>query len=111
MQERLVVVQASLRARDQVHDRRRVGRDHARPRRLLGPVVEIEADVLLVLEVEAEPLDGIHANLDRALLRVRGLERREAAQVRDVVRRRNLLALAPEQPLEPTVAQQEVRGR
>ena len=32
VQERLVVVQAALRARDQMHDLRRIARDHARTR-------------------------------------------------------------------------------
>ena len=54
VQERLVVVQAALRARDQVDDLRRIRRDHARARRLLRPVVEVEPDVLVVLHVEAE---------------------------------------------------------
>jgi hypothetical protein len=54
VEERLVVVQSALRTRDEVHDLRRVGRDHARPRRLLRPVVEVEPDVSVRGEVEAE---------------------------------------------------------
>ena len=54
VQERLVVVEAALGARDQVDDLRRVGRDHAGARRLLRPVVEVEPDVRLGLEVEPE---------------------------------------------------------
>ena len=64
VQERLVVVQPSLRARDQVDDARRVGRDHAGPRRLLRPVVEVELDVRLRLEVEAEAPERVHADRD-----------------------------------------------
>ncbi len=48
VEERLVVVQAALRAGDQVDDLRRVGGDHAGPRRLLRPVVEVELDVRLL---------------------------------------------------------------
>jgi hypothetical protein len=49
--------------------------DHAGARRLLRPVVQVEADIRVVLEVEAEPLDRVHADLDRALLGVGRLER------------------------------------
>ena len=105
VQEGLVVVEAALRARDQVDDLRRVGRDHAGPRRLLRAVVEVELDVRLRLEVEAEPRERVHADLDRLLLRVDALERREPAHVGGVVRGRRLLALGAEQPLEPALAQ------
>src|SRR5206468_12429501 len=96
VQEGLVIVEPALGARDQVHDGRRIRRNHAGARRLLRPVVEIEADVRLVLEVEAELLDRVHADLDGTILRVRRFERRETAQVRDVVRGRNLCALGAE---------------
>ena len=62
VQERLVVVQPALRARDQVDDLRRVGRDHAGARRLLRPVVEVELDVRLLLEIEAELRERVHAD-------------------------------------------------
>jgi hypothetical protein len=75
VQEGLVVVEAALGPRDQVHDARRIRRDHAGARRLLRPVVEVEADIRVVLEVEAEALDRVHADLDGAFLRVRRLER------------------------------------
>src|SRR4029453_18092185 len=91
-------------SRDQVHDARRIRRDHAGAWRLLRPVVEIEADVRLVLEVEAEALDRVHADLDGAVLRVRRLERGETPQVGDVVRGRHLCALRAEHPPDPAVA-------
>ncbi len=53
------------------------------------------------VHVEAERRERLHADLDGALLRVRRLERREPAHVGDVERRRPLLALVAEQPLEP----------
>ena len=46
VQERLVVGQATLGARDQMHDARRIGCDHARARVLLRAVVEVEPDAL-----------------------------------------------------------------
>src|SRR4029453_16969144 len=97
-------------SRDQVHDARRIRRDHAGAWRLLRPVVEIEADVRLVLEVEAEGLDRVHADLDGGGLRVRRLERGETPQVGDVCGGRHLWALRAEQPLEPAVAEEYVRG-
>ena len=109
VQERLVVVQPALRARDQVDDRRRVGRDHAGPRRLLRPVVEVGPDVRVAGEVEAELLQRLEADVGRALLRVRRLERREPAHVRHVVRPRLVVALRPEHALEPRLAQAQVR--
>src|SRR5262249_9307307 len=111
VQERLVVVQAALRPRDQVDDARRVARDHARARRLLGTVVEIELDVRLRREIEAELGQRGEAYLGRALLRVGRLERREPAHVRGVEARRHLLALRPEQLLEPALAQRRERKR
>ena len=105
VQEGLVVVEAALGAGDQVDDARRVGGDHAGARRLLRPVVEVEADVRLVREVEAEVGQRREADLGRALLRVGRLERREPAHPGDVVRRRNVLALGAEQLLEPALAQ------
>ena len=58
VEERLVVVEAALGARDEVDDARRVGRDHAGARRLLWPVLEVGADPVLGLEVEAEGASG-----------------------------------------------------
>ena len=107
VQERLVVVQASLGARDQMHDGRRVARDHAGPRRLLRPVVEIEPDVRLRGQVEAQRLERLQADLRRALLRVGRLERRQPAHVRGVEARRHLGVLA-EQPVEPARLQRVV---
>ena len=51
----LIVVEPTLRAGDEVDHVRRIGRDHARARRLLRPVVEVETDVAVCGEVEAEP--------------------------------------------------------
>src|SRR5919204_5044343 len=112
VEEGLVVVQPTLRPRDQVHDLRRVGGDHAGARRLLRPVVEVEADVRVVGHPEAEPLQGLEADLDRALLRVGRVEWRHAAQERAVVRRRMLVALGAEEPVEPPLPQgDELRAR
>ena len=71
VQERLVVVQPTLRARDQVDDLRRIGRDHAGARRLLRPVVEVGPDVRVGGEVEAERLQRLEADVGRALLACR----------------------------------------
>ena len=84
VEERLVVVEAALGARDQVHDARRVGGDDARARRLLRAILEIGADPLLRVEIEAERAERREADLDASLLRVRGLERREPADPRHV---------------------------
>ena len=54
VQERLIVVETALGARDQMDDLRRVARDHTCARRLLRTVVEIELDVRLRHQVEAE---------------------------------------------------------
>ena len=90
--ERLVVGEAALRARDQVHDLRRVRRDHAGARVLLRPVLEVEADVRDRCHVEAERASRREADVDRALLRIRRLERRQPAQIvrraRSTARRR-----------------------
>src|ERR671910_1672006 len=111
VQERLVVVQPALRARDQVDDLRRVGRDHARARRFLRPVVEVEPDPGDRCHVQAERLQRRHADLDRALLRVGALERRKPAQVARVVGGRYVVALRAEQAVEPALPQSVVRGR
>ena len=111
VQERLVVVQPALRARDQVDDVRRVGRDHAGARRLLRPVVEIEPDPGHLVHVQADRLQRRHADLDRALLRVRLLERREPPEVARVVRRRDVVALGAEQLLEPALPAARRRRR
>ena len=97
VQERLVVVEPTLRPRDQVDDPGRVGRDHARPGRLLRPVVEVEPDAGDVLDVEAEPLERLDAHRHAAILRVRALERREPPQVARVVRGRHVVAVRTEQ--------------
>src|SRR5947207_9697187 len=95
VEEGLVVVKAPLRAGDQVDDRRRIGRDHARPRRLLRPVVEIEPDAWCLVELEAGALQGVEAALDRALLRLRRLERWTPPQEGYMAGRRSLVANAP----------------
>ena len=94
VEERLVVVQSALCPRDQVHDARRVGCDHAGARRFLGPVVEVEADVLVRGEVEAERRQRRETDVGRPVLRVRRVERREAAHVAHV-RRRGLTPRGP----------------
>ena len=111
VQERLVVVQPALRARDQVDDLRRVTRDHAGARRLLGPVVEIELDVRRSRKIEAELGQRRQRDLGSTILRVGRLERREPAHVRRVEARRNLLALGAEQLLEPARAKPRERHR
>ncbi|TMK56543.1 MAG: hypothetical protein E6G60_18085 [Actinobacteria bacterium] len=106
VQERLVIVQASLCAGDQVDDLRRVGGDHAGPRGLLRPVVQVEANGRLG-HVEPERGHRLETDFRRAFLRVDRLERREPADVREVRGRRLLLALGTEQPLEPLLSQRE----
>ncbi len=69
----------------------------------------VEADVLVAFQVEAELLQSGHADLDRTLPRVCGLERRQSAHIRAVVRRRRLLTVVPEQAVEPLRAQPRVR--
>src|SRR5262249_5194049 len=92
------------------HDGRRVGRDDARAGRLLRPVVEVEPDGALGREVEADALQRVEADLDRPLLRVRRLERRQPAHVAEVERGRGRLSGRAEAPLEPAVAEALVRG-
>ena len=111
VEKRLVVVDAALRAGDQVHDARRVGGDDAGARRLLRPVLEIGADTGLGGEIEAEVLEGGEADGDAPLLRVHRLERRQPADPRHVRRGRRLLALGPEQAVEPSLALRRERGR
>ena len=84
---------------------RRVARDHAGARRLLRAVVEVELDVRVRGQVEADRLQRLEADLGRALLRVRRLERREPAHVGHVVARRHVGVPRAEQALEPAVAQ------
>src|SRR5438105_4851025 len=110
VQERLVVVQPALRARDQVHDARWIACDHARARRLLRTVVEVEVDVRRGAQVEAELFERADADLGRAFLRVCRLEGREPAHVRRVEARRDLVALVAEQPLEPARAESRERS-
>ena len=74
VEERLVVVQPALRARDQVHHLRRIGGDDARARSLLRAIVEVEPDRRL-RQVETEPGNCRETNLGRAILRVGRLER------------------------------------
>jgi hypothetical protein len=107
--ESLVVGKPALRARDQVHDVGRIRCDHARARILLRPVLEVEANVGNRGHIEAERLDGRHAHVDRALLRICRLERRQPAQVVHVRIRRQRVALRPEELLEPCVTQTAVR--
>ena len=110
VQEGLVVVEAALGARDQVDDVRRVGSDHACARRLLRAVVQIEPDPGSALDVEPERAERGDADLDRALLRVRLLERGEPAQIARVIRGRHILSLGPEQLVEPALAQRRVHA-
>ena len=107
--ERLVVGEAALRTRNEMHDLRRVGGDDARARILLRPVLEIEPDVRDRIHVEAERLDARETHVDGALLRVRRLERREAAKIVHVRVRRQRVALGAEQLVEPALAQTPVR--
>ena len=79
VEERLVVGETTLRARDQVHDLRRVRRDHTGARILLRPVFGVESDVRDRRHVEPECERRRQGDLDGALLRVRRLERREPA--------------------------------
>ena len=102
-------MQASLRPRDQVHDLRGIRRDHTGTRRLLRAVVQIELDVALCCEIEAERGQRLQADLRGTVLRVRRVERRQPAHVPHVRRGRLRLALRPEQPLEPRLAQLQER--
>ena len=92
-----------------MHDLRGVRRNHAGTRRLLRTVVEIELDVLVRRQVEAERRERLQAHLGGAVLRVRRVERRQPTDVAHVRRRRLRLALGPEQPLEPLLAQLDER--
>src|SRR5439155_6831552 len=103
VQEGLVVVQAALSTRDEVDDRGRVRGDHARARRLLRPVLEVEPDATLLVELEPQPAEGLEADRYRAFLRVGGLERREATQPRRVRRGRDGVPIRPEEALEPAL--------
>ncbi len=105
VQEPLVVVQPALRAGDEMNDPRRVGRDHARARVLLGPVVEIEVDAVVRSQVEAERRERVETDRHAALLRVQVGERREAPQVRDVVGGRLVVRIGPENALDPSCAE------
>ena len=104
--ERLVVGEAALRARDQVDDLRRVGRDHARARVLLRPVLEVEADVRDRRQVEAE-----RPNASRGRPRPSApscTSTRAATDAADSARARSSARSSrsgPEQPLEPALAQ------
>ncbi len=109
VQEPLVVLQAALRAGDEVDDRGRVGRDHGRARRLLRAVLEVDLDVGVRLEVEAELAQRRQADVGRPLLRVRVGERGEAVDVGCVVRRRLRWAVSAEEAVEPARAHVVVR--
>jgi hypothetical protein len=85
VQEPLVIVEATLGARDQVHDLRRVRGDHAGTRVFLRAIVEVEADTSIGREIEAESGECLETHGHCALLRVHVRERRQPAQVRDVV--------------------------
>ncbi len=108
VEERLVVGEAALRARDEVHDLRGVGGDHAGARALLRPVFEVQADVGDRVDLEPELANRLDAHLDRPVLRVGRLEGRQATEPAEVRTRGQLLALRPEQPQEPALAQPRV---
>ncbi len=105
VEERLVVGKASLGARDQVHDARWVGGDHAGARVLLRPIVEIEADAAVGGEIEPEGGERGEADGNRAFLRVRAGERGEPPHVRDVGGERLRVPDRPEDPVEPALPQ------
>ena len=107
--ERLVIVQATLGAGDQVDDLRRIGGDHACARRLLRSVVEVEADVPIGRDVEPERAQRLQADVGRAVLRVGAVERRQAADVPHVCRRWLGFTFRPEQAFEPRFPQLEER--
>ena len=71
VQKRLVVGEPAHGARDQVHDLRRICRDHTGAGSLLRPVVEVELDVRLGGHVEPERTDGGQTDFRRTVLRVR----------------------------------------
>src|SRR6476469_393058 len=101
VQKGLVVVQPARGARDQLHDLRRGARDHACARRFLGTVVQVELDVGLLVQVEAERDERLQGDLRRAVLRVRRLERRQTAHPGGVVARRDVGTVVAEQSCEP----------
>jgi hypothetical protein len=105
VQEGLVVVEPALGACDQVDDVRRVRGDHAGARRLLRAVLDVEVDLRVVREVEAQLRQRVEADVNGLVLRVRLRERRQPPQVRDVVRGRDLGALRAEEPFEPALAE------
>ena len=82
VQECGVVVQPAHGARDQVDDRRWIGRDHTGPRGLLRPVVEVEPDARVVLDREPDRVQAGRADGHRTLLRVRVRERRQPSASR-----------------------------
>ncbi len=75
VEEALVIVQTALGARDEMDDGGRIGGDDAGARVLLRAVLEVEPDVLVGGEIEAEPRQRLEADRHRALLRVDGRER------------------------------------
>ena len=101
VQEVLVVLESALGARDQVHDRRGVGGDDARSRRLLRAVLEVGADVPVLLEVAAERAKRLDADPGGTLLRVDVGQRGEPEEVRGVVRGRPRRTARTEQAVEP----------
>ncbi len=63
----------------------------------------------IAVELEPELADGLDADVDRAILGIRRLERRQPPQPADVGTRRKLCTVGAEQPLEPALAQPRVR--
>ena len=101
VQEGLVVVEAALGAGDQMDDGGRVGRDHARARALLRPVVEVEPDALVRGQVEADAGERVQADGHAPILRVEVGEGRHPPQVGDVVGGRLGIVLGTEDAVEP----------
>src|SRR5439155_17665923 len=97
-------LQPALCTRDQVHDPGWIRRDHASARRLLRTIVEVETDVSVRGEVEAERGERREAHLGCAFLRVRRIERRQPAHVAHVRRGWLLVAVRTEEAGEPAFA-------
>ena len=110
VQEGLVVVEPALRARDQMHHRGRVGRDHAGARALLRPVIQVELDAAVRGQVEAQGGERLQADGHAAILGVALCEGRHAPQVRDLVRGRLGVALHAEHAVEPLLAKRRPRA-
>ena len=104
VEKALVVRQPALRPGDEVDDRRRIGWDDTRTRRLLRAVLEVGADVLVAREIEAELGQRREANFCRPLLRVDVAKRRQPAYVCGVVRGWPRRALGAKDAVEPPLA-------